>query len=500
MQPPDIVYGDLFTDVQTARIFPDSKTFVDCIPRYAPETILDAYRRERLHPGFDLRSFIDQYFAQPISYSTNFRGDPDRPVKEHIRLLWEVLLREADKAESGSSLIPLPYPYVVPGGRFGEIYYWDSYFTMLGLLESGRADIARQMLANFAYLVDTVGHIPNGNRTYFLSRSQPPFFALMVHAVAQHTKENALYATYLSHVRKEYDFWMTSTPPQTALPHADKRVVELTEGAFLNRYWDNVATPRTESYIEDVEVARESGREPQQLYRDLRAACESGWDFSSRWFEDGKHLKTIATTKILPVDLNCLLWSMENFLAECYATQGMLDDQQHFNSLKDERVALIDQYFWDAEKGIYQDYNFAQQKHTGILSPAMLFPLFVGIATQAQADAVAMKTKLLLKPGGLVTTLQHTGQQWDAPNGWAPLQWIAYRGLMNYGHETLARDIAENWINNAIRVYHNTGKLVEKYNVEDITLEAGGGEYPVQDGFGWTNGVLLKLMGVLGKA
>ncbi len=494
MQPPDVLFAELFTAVQSARIFPDSKTFVDCTPLHAPKDILSAYENEKQNPGFVLNDFVHKNFALPKSYSSDFRGDPTRPIEEHIHLLWDVLFREADQVVEGSSLIPLPHPYVVPGGRFGEIYYWDSYFTMLGLLESGRADIALDMLSNFASLIETIGHIPNGNRTYFLSRSQPPFFALMVREVAVHTGDQSLYSTYASYVEQEYDFWMDFKIDSYIRPASYRRAVEIEEGILLNRYWDDTDTPRQESYIEDVELVENSGRDTKEIYRDIRAACESGWDFSSRWFQQPDVMSSIATTSILPVDLNCLLWSMEFFLAKTYEHERDSAKAHHFHTLADRRRALISKYFWHPQANVFRDFNFITGYHTDIDSLAMLFPLYMQIATEEQASGVANAIQQFLKPGGLVTTLHYTGQQWDAPNGWAPLQWIGYKGLRNYGFNDLADEIAKRWINNVSRVYKNTGKLVEKYNVEDITLEAGGGEYPVQDGFGWTNGVMMKFL------
>ncbi|HLF65340.1 MAG TPA: alpha,alpha-trehalase TreF [Saprospiraceae bacterium] len=493
MQPPDIIFGDLFKAVQSARIFPDSKTFVDCIPLYAPKEILSAFRIEGQKPDFNLYDFVNRNFALPKSYASDFRGDPTRPIEEHIKLLWNILRREADQGQEGSSLIPLSDPYIVPGGRFGEIYYWDSYFTILGLLESDRGDIAKDMLANFAHLIETIGHIPNGNRTYFLSRSQPPFFALMIREVGSHTGDSRLYKKYAPYIEQEYNFWMDFRSDSSKYPMAYRRAVELEPGVLMNRYWDDTDTPRQESYIEDVELAQKSDRNAAELYRDLRAACESGWDFSSRWCEDSMRLETIYTTSILPVDLNCLLWSMESFLAKTYEDDVAATKALHYQMLADRRKELISKYFWHAQGKLFRDFNFVAGYHTPTDSLATMYPLYMQIATEEQAQGVADAVHRFLKPGGLVPTLHRTGQQWDAPNGWAPLQWIAYQGLKNYGYEELANDIAQRWIDNVIRVYKNTGKLVEKYNVEDITLAAGGGEYPVQDGFGWTNGVFLAL-------
>src|SRR5439155_1757367 len=174
-----------------------------------------------------------------------FRSDTSQSMEEHIRALWPVLTRPPDTADAHSSLIPLPNPYIVPGGRFREVYYWDSYFTMLGLIESGRTDLVKSMLDNFAYLIRTVGHIPNGNRTYYLSRSQPPFFAAMVGLYARAT-DTTHALQYLDALEAEHAFWMNGAERLApGAGQAYRRVVRLREGApLLNRYWDDLPEPR----------------------------------------------------------------------------------------------------------------------------------------------------------------------------------------------------------------------------------------------------------------
>ncbi len=159
------------------------------------------------------------------------------------------------------------------------------------------------------------------------------------------------------------------------------------------------------------------------------------------------------------------------------------------------RRAAIDRYLWDPSRGAYLDYRWTKKEPIDRITAATLYPLFTGVASEPQAASAAKVVEAeLLKPGGIVTTTLDTGQQWDWPNGWAPLQWIAVAGLTAYGQNQLAETIACRWMATVSRVYRSTGKLVEKYDVIATNQAGGGGEYPTQDGFGWTNGVMLKLM------
>lgn len=482
---------DLFEDVQLQNILGDGKTFPDCLPKRPLEEIEQDYQHLKDTANFDLKSFVLQNFGLPEKPAVHYQSNANHSVREHIHDLWNVLTRKPD--QSGGSLIPLPHPYVVPGGRFREIYYWDSYFTMLGLNVSSRQDLTQNMVDNFAYLINTIGYIPNGNRTYYLGRSQPPFFSLMVKLLAE-VKKNVL-SKYLPHLEKEYSFWMLGVSDLQEKTPALNRVVRLSDGSIVNRYWDEHDTPRPESYKEDVELARHCLQKPNELYRHLRAAAESGWDFSSRWFKDENLFSTIHTTEIIPVDLNCLLFHLEKTLAEAFQEVGNHAQSSRYLQLANQRKVVIRKFCWNPSEEFFFDYDFMAQTQKQAYTLAATFPLFFEVATPEQAMAVetALRTKFL-KPGGLTTTIFNSGQQWDAPNGWAPLQWIAYRGLLNYGFDELAHEIKIRWLNNNDRVYSETGKMMEKYNVYSTVAEGGGGEYPNQDGFGWTNGVYLAMM------
>ena len=493
---PEDRYPELLDAVQMARLYPDGKTFVDMRPKMAYTKIRDAYQQQKDKPGFQLRTFVDTYFDPPINPSNDFKTDENKDAAAHINSLWPILTRPADDPATGGTLIPLPNPYVVPGGRFREVYYWDSYFTMIGLIDAGKEDLVTHMLDNFAYLIDTIGFIPNGNRTYYLGRSQPPFFSAMVALLADARGSDDIYTRYLPALEGEYAFWMDGAGRLSAGAPTYRRVVRMPGGEILNRYYDDRPGPRPESYREDVEAARASGRDSALVYTHLRAGAESGWDYSSRWFADPMDISTIRTTDIVPVDLNSLLYNLERVLIKAYRLAGQPQQAREMEQAAARRKAAINRYHWATSRGFYMDYHLPEQRPTAVKSLAGVYPLYFRLAAPEQAERVAevIETEFL-RPGGVVSTLTITGQQWDASNGWAPLQWLTYGGLLHYGHTDLANTIKERWTALNERVYANTGRMMEKYNVEDLSLDAGGGEYPVQDGFGWTNGILLRLLG-----
>ncbi|TWI01843.1 alpha,alpha-trehalase [Luteimonas cucumeris] len=488
-------YQELFVAVQAGRVFSDSKTFVDCAPLHDPEDILDAYRARRSLPDFDLAAFVHDNFRPEHARESRYVADPQRTLVEHIDYLWDVLTRQPRQHPVRSSLLPLPNPYVVPGGRFGEMYYWDSYFSMLGLAGSGRLDLMRSMADNFAYLIDTFGHIPNGNRSYYLSRSQPPVFALMTELFEAHGLCRAL--RYLPRLRKEHAFWMDGGE-QLRHNEVHRHCVRMDDGALLNRYWDDRDTPREESYLEDVTTAAQGRRPVHEVYRELRAGAESGWDFSSRWCGGDGALASIRTTSILPVDLNSFLHKLETQIAQLSGACGDQASAQEFSRCAEARKKAIDRWLWSDAAGAYLDYDWQRDHRRDHLCAATATPLFVGVASPMQARRVAetIRTRLL-KDGGIATSECFSGEQWDRPNGWAPLQWMAISGLSDYGETVLSQEIGRRWLSTVASLYRREHKLVEKYVLQlppEGAHGGSGGEYPLQDGFGWTNGVVRRLL------
>ena len=503
---PAELYGTLFEQIQLRRLFADGKVFVDAVPKRPANDIVRDYlagaaagkfAKDEALLTFVLANFklpeesrassLPQALATTPVGASLLAKNSASALQAHITSLWPVLTREPDTIGEAGSLLDLPGPYVVPGGRFREVYYWDSYFTLLGLQADGQTKLVDSMVDNFVSLVERFGHVPNGNRSYYLSRSQPPVLYLMVELAGAQNRDTQ--RRRLQALRTEHAFWMSG-----------ERVVTMPDGTPLNRYWDTRNTPREESFREDTWLAKTAQRPAPALWRDLRASAESGWDFSSRWFADGKTLASIDTTNVVPVDLNALLYGLERSIAgQCRVARNHACTAR-FETLAERRRSAVERFLWDPVTGHYTDWDIALARPRAGLTAAALFPLFTGLASPEHAHAMARITeRQLLAPGGLRTTLSKTGQQWDAPNGWAPLQWVAFDGLRRYGEEAPARQLAERFLATVQREFNTTGKLVEKYNVE-TPGSGSGGEYPLQDGFGWTNGVVRALTAAIGAA
>lgn len=493
---PDELYGDLFHDVQNGGLYPDAKTFPDMVPRKRARELKKEYKLRSQDPGFNLHEFVDHHF---YTYAPRKRKEyspsASTTAREHVTNLWHTLERRNRKTRG--SLIPLPHSYIVPGGRFEEQFYWDTYFIMLGLAADGRWEMISGMMKNYAFMLRKFGMIPTANRTYFLSRSQPPFFAYMVRLLASHRGRTRTYAEYLPSMLIEYRFWMKGRKEfkEHIGARGYARVVRMPNGIILNRYFDNRATPRQDALQIDTETAeRSSTLDKEKIFVDLRAGAESGWDFSSRWFRSPQDIESIHTTDMVPVDLNCLLYQLERTIGEAYTLIKQPLLAKRYYRLAEKRAETIIKYCWDPRQRFFSDYDFHAGMTTGKLTLAALYPLYVRIASSEQAEMVARRVEAeFLKDGGLITTLEENGQQWDSPNGWAPLHWVAIQGLREYGYHALANQIRDRWLAVNEKLFANERRMIEKYNVVDAGEPGGGGEYALQDGFGWTNGVYAAL-------
>lgn len=484
---PAELFGPLLAQVQERAILTDGKTFVDAVPRRPVSQIMADFAK--LSAGDDeLLRFVTANFDLPSEAESEIPRAPNKPLREYIRATWGSFARAPAASQSNSSALPVAHRHVVPGGRFREIYYWDSFFTLLGLVRDGELELADGMVDAMTDLIEDYGYVPNGTRTYYLGRSQPPLFFMMVALLGDRTGKVA--QRRLAAMKREHAWWMSgerTIAPRSQLNH----LAMLSDNSLLNRYWDPRTSPRDESWREDVETALATRRDKQRVYRDLRAGAESGWDFSSRWL-DGPSLSSIRTTSIVPVDLNAFLFGLESAIADAGDKESAL-----YRERASRRCEAIQRHLWDPQSGWFADYDLELASIRPQFTAAALAPLLTGIATADQAASVAAHVRSrLLAPGGLRTTLVQSGQQWDLPNGWAPLQWIAFTGLARYGHEDLAHEIAGRWISTVNESYLRTGLLFEKYDVETMSI-GGGGEYSPQVGFGWTNGVTADLIDTL---
>jgi alpha,alpha-trehalase len=490
---PDDRFGELFDSVQMSSVFSDSRTFLDCQPKSTTDSIMTAFKEAKSKPDFSLQDFVNQWFTLPKPPADAYTSDLLSSPESHIGDLWKVLARPADTFDL-STLLALPKPYIVSNGRAHEVYYKEAYFMMLGLQAAGRMDLVENMVDNFTYLINTEGYVPKANRTYYAGRSEPPFFACMVQLLAAEKGETVL-TKYLPQLESEYSFWMDGAQKEAPKDMFTKNHVVQVDRNTLNRYYSKGEKPRPEKYKADRDSVKKSMRPESETYRHIRAGSESGWDFSSRWLDDKQKVSTIHTSDIVPIDLNALLYNLEMTISKAKIVEKKFDEATEWEKKAFRRREALMRYCWSESKGMFFDFDWQKYHQTEVISAAMAYPLFFKMVTKREADrVVAAIQQNLLRAGGIVTTTNTTGHQWDAPYGYAPLQWMTIRGLRNYGHEETANDIKKRWCDLNVKVFKATGKMLEKYNVEDLTIESGGGNYPVHDGYGWTNGVLLKLL------
>jgi len=406
-------------------------------------------------------------------------------------------------------LLYLPRPYVVPGGRFNEMYGWDSYFIQVGLLADGETERARDMVENFLYEIEHYGTILNANRTYYMTRSQPPFLTEMVLGVYDKTGDKEWLRRTRPAIEKYYQFWTTE-------PH-------LIPGTGLSRYYDlgdgpaaevlsdeKDAQGRThydrirEYYRDHPEAAkgdydvdryydRANDRLTDLFYKGDRSMRESGFDPSNRF-----GLFNVDIIHYAPVCLNTLLFRMETEAARIEETVGNAAGAAEWRRRAAARHAAVDKYLWDAPSGLYLDYNFETKTRRKYEFATTFYPLWAGLASKAQAARVRLNLKLFEAPGGLLTSTRVTGNQWDAPFGWAPLQMIPADGLRRYGFGADADRVSRKFLELVTKEFEEHGTIKEKYDVQrrESDVEAGikFGYAANQIGFGWTNAAYLDLL------
>mmetsp|Transcript_62251 Transcript_62251/g.131588 ORF Transcript_62251/g.131588 Transcript_62251/m.131588 type:complete len:605 (+) Transcript_62251:124-1938(+) len=562
--------GPLLDAVQRARIFDDAKHFVDMPMRSDPEDILSAFDKLPHQDKADkdrLRAFVDEHFFPPGNELVIFMpagcvADPKcvkegrvkdpqlRELAAALHHLWPTLCRKTapsmEAAPHRSSKLPRAYPVVLPGGRFRETYYWDSFWICQGLLASGLVDVAQGLVQNLLDDVELCGFVPNGGRIYYLNRSQPPLLTASVGIVEKgltDEQSKKWLPKAVATLKKEHAFWMDESKG---------RVVYVGD-VPLNRFNADTDMPRPESYWQDLET----GEGDQDIYREIAAAAESGWDFSSRWTRQGGRLKTgsevyklseCEATQILPVDLNAVMFDAEVKLAamcEAVATgtrpptdivEGPADihpdqftdpDAKYYAECAKRRGEAFQRLFWRPELKRWADVWVPENTKASPSAPTALrlseqavleaddahnraptgadfgVAMWAGLCSEEQAQQ-AIETLFecgLMGPGGMCTTMIETGEQWDLPNGWPPLQALVIEGLRRSGGEpgkAVALDLAQRWVGTCYAAWRTTGFMHEKYCTTTFGEGGAGGEYEPQVGFGWSNAVVLELLAEYG--
>ncbi|PNF19664.1 Trehalase [Cryptotermes secundus] len=517
-------YGDLLHTVQMKRIYHDSKTFVDMKMKQPSNETLESFRELMNRTASDptseqLEEFLNEKFEPAGSEFENW--DPSDWIKhpkflknivdsdfrewgEKLNDLWKVLGRKMKASVKENpelySIIYVPHPVIVPGGRFREFYYWDSYWIVRGLLLSEMYTTVKGMLGNFFSIVENYGCIPNGGRIYYSKRSQPPMLIPMVKSYIDATHDMTFLKENIDILEKEFEYWMTNHT--ISVEKDGKRYT-------LARYKDASSGPRPESYWEDVSSAAEAFHtddEKEAYYSELKAAAESGWDFSSRWFIQNATNKgtliDLKTRYIIPVDLNSILYWNAKLLVEFYKDLDMPQKSEKYRGIAEEWLEAVTAVLWHDEVGAWLDYDTMNEIKRDYFYPTNVAPLWTGCYKEKETQIgkvmkYLQKTQIMGNLGGIPTTLEHSGEQWDYPNAWPPLQYIMIMGLDNTDDEwakRLAFEMSERWVRSNYKAFNESGAMYEKYDATIPGGYGGGGEYETQEGFGWTNGVIMELL------
>ncbi|XP_063389729.1 trehalase-like isoform X2 [Cydia fagiglandana] len=518
-------HGPLLDTVQMAGLYNDSKTFVDMKIKVSANITMEHFQEMMNKTGSrptkaDIMEFVIQNFDPEGSefekwIPPDWHDDPaflklikDPQLMEWGRELHQLWLQLGRKMKQDVkenqdlySIIYVDHPVIVPGGRFREFYYWDSYWIIKGLLLSEMRSTARGMISNFLDIVDRIGFIPNGGRIYYVMRSQPPLLIPMVQLVMQDSYDEEFLRQHIHTMDKEFDFWMSNHTVE--VEHKNHKYK-------LLRYNDMSQGPRPESYKEDIDVARnlDSLDKKEELYAELKAAAESGWDFSSRWFilngTNKGNLTNLKTRSIIPVDLNAILcWNAE-IMHDFHAKLGNVDKAEYYKNVHARLLEAIDKVLWHEDVGVWLDFNLESGRRRDYFYPSNVAPLWTGSYDRARSEYYVNRvinyldiSKVDIYEGGIPTTFEHSGEQWDYPNAWPPLQYIMVEGLASTGQSAavrLATEMATKWVRSNFAVWKQKTAMLEKYDATVFGGYGGGGEYELQTGFGWTNGVIMSLL------
>lgn len=518
-------YGPLLHTVQVSKIFNDSKTFVDMKMKNPYATTLVNFERfmmttNRTPTKDEVKVFVDDNFEdgnelenwEPPDYSKNpkFLGNISdyivRDVARQVVELWPVLGRKVKPEVIGEpskySFMPVLNGFIVPGGRFTEYYYWDSYWIINGLLICEMGDTVKGMIDNFIYLIKNYNFVPNGGRIYYLNRSQPPLLTKMVMAYFKYSKNRKWLRENIQYLNQEMQYWLEKKTVK----------IEKNNNSYIMAHYNAASTgPRPESYVQDLNTAAfyPEPADKDELYVELKSAAESGWDFSSRWIFDHRggnfaNLTRTQARRVIPVDLNSYLCEAFKSLSYLYSELSDYNNTMYWRKMGMYWQKSIEEVLWDNEAGIWFDYDYQLSQPRRYFYPSNIAPLWCGCFDKHKGETLGKRafkylsqTGALDTPGGIAASLLETGEQWDFPNAWAPSQAMIVQALERSEAPDVmaeAKKIAVKWIKANIRGFKDSGEMFEKYDSLDPGKFGRGGEYPVQSGYGWTNGVALEFI------
>ncbi|KAJ9067325.1 hypothetical protein DSO57_1000904 [Entomophthora muscae] len=561
--------GKFLKAIQMNQVLKDGKEIVDRATKKPLADVVKAFGALKDTSKESLKIFVDENFHEAgyevekveikdfddnPAFLKNISDQIFRGFAKQIHNLWNTLIRRQNTTKlcegCVSSLLNTSRNFIVAGGRFREFYYWDSYFALEGTNQGGLFNVSRDMILNLLDFVKDYGFVPNGARIYFLTRSQPPLLTQMVKQYIKASKDKAFIKENIKTLDKEYDYWIKNHNIKVDCP-------DTKQDCFLTRYVVNNTLPRPESYREDVETALPlAGDMQKQLYADLAAGAESGWDFSSRWVPGSKGnkkllasqettLRGIRTSDIVPVDLNAIMYANEKAMHEFHVTLSKdispnkdyhMDKMQMYKQAYETRSKLMASILWDKDSLSFYDYNIKTKQLNKEFFPSNIWPFWA----EAVHSSIAINKNIISAfnhvqdarkpyPGG-VPTSETKGSllQWDYPNTWAPLEYMVVESGLNAMKllkdqqsqaqvKTITHQVAQTYVNTTFCAWYNsggsvqgslpkkaglseqqTGYMYEKYNVTVMGGAGGGGEYEIQTGFGWSNGVLIHLLGKFG--
>ncbi|TBU02366.1 trehalase [Hamiltosporidium magnivora] len=555
----------------------DSKDFVDRPTKKPLKEVVKAFRKiekrlgiDKIKGHFDLYNFINKpylsaYEHEPqtvklledflnqnfLPVGSDIEAHPATDYNESPRFLqnltnknlisvskalnntWKELSRKKVKNPQvhNSSLFDLPFPFMIPGGRFREFYYWDTYWILEGLLVCDMNKSAENIVRNFMHIIDKIGYIPNGTRKYYSYRSEPPYFGLMLLKLLDY--ENGIFNDLvlgdgLRMLEKEYEFWdknrkiridiqlgsvsndyntivkdyeyETATTKEVSNPENTATASAYKTSVYLNAYHVTADFPRPESMSEDLSTYKKQNvLNETQMYSNIKSGAESGWDFSTRWFGDSTDIATITAYDQIPVDLNALLYRNEVIMSKLFSRKGNEEKALYYYRKSIDRKSAMNLVLWNQNEGVWNDYNL---KSKSFVNSRFYFsnvmPLVYGIepVNGSNYDILKKYSKEIFgyKGGIPASGYGKGGQQWDFPNVWAPHQHMMVELLINMKEDAMAFHVAKSFFNSVYVGYKNDKAFFEKYNCLKVGFTGAGGEYAPQTGFGWTNGAMLSFI------